>query len=215
MNSMPEAFLLKILLAAALGATIGLERELAQKEAGLRTNILIAVGSTLLTVISQQINGGADPARISAQIVTGIGFIGAGAIIQARRAVQGITTAATIWMVAGIGMAVGYDLYLPAFLVTLLAVTVLTLLRLPSRLCSVSPKNSVYQVRTEAGAVVLLDIKQIMAELGIKPLHLAINKKDRLFDLEIVFNTSENKNRLFLERLLQLKEILEITNDHL
>ncbi len=214
MNSMPEAFLLKILLAAALGATIGLERELAQKEAGLRTNILIAVGSTLLTVISQQINDG-DPARISAQIVTGIGFIGAGAIIQARRAVQGITTAATIWMVAGIGIAVGYGLYLPAFLVTLLAVIVLTLLRLPSRLFSVSQKNNVYQVRTEAGTVVLLDIKQIMAELGIKPLHLAINKKDRLFDLEIVFNASENKNRLFLERLLQLKEILEITNDHL
>ena len=211
---MPEAFLLKILLAAALGATIGLERELAQKEAGLRTNILIAVGSTLLTVISQQINDG-DPARISAQIVTGIGFIGAGAIIQARRAVQGITTAATIWMVAGIGIAVGYGLYLPAFLVTLLAVIVLTLLRLPSRLFSVSQKNNVYQVRTEAGTVVLLDIKQIMAELGIKPLHLAINKKDRLFDLEIVFNASENKNRLFLERLLQLKEILEITNDHL
>jgi len=211
---MDFTFILKILLAAALGGIIGLEREFAQKEAGLRTNILIAIGSTLLTIVSQQIAGAsADPARLTAQVVSGVGFLGAGAIIQARFAVQGLTTAAGIWMVAALGIAVGSGLYLPALLITLLAVAVLTLLRIPVKFLSESRKNYVYLIKTGPEARILIEIKQVLTELGLRNQHVSIIKKKNGFHVEVVFESAENKNNLFLERLLLLKEIREISND--
>src|SRR5690606_28853665 len=110
----------RLLLAALLGGLIGLEREISDKPAGLRTNLLICVGATLLMELSIDVaalpGGGfrSDPARIAAQVVSGIGFIGAGTILQARGSVTGLTTAATIWVVAAIGMAVGARAYVEA-----------------------------------------------------------------------------------------------------
>jgi len=117
-------------LAAVLGGAIGWEREHARKPAGLRTNILICVGAALLTDIGIQMARSwegptADPARIAAQIVSGIGFLGAGTIIQARGSVTGLTTAATLWVVAAIGMAVGSGMYLEATGATLLVLVAL------------------------------------------------------------------------------------------
>ena len=98
----------RLLLAAGLGAAIGLEREYRQKPAGLRTNILIAVGSALFTILSGLMGHEAGTAdRIAAQIVTGVGFLGGGAILRSGHSVQGMTTAATIWVNAAIGMAAG------------------------------------------------------------------------------------------------------------
>src|SRR2546423_15715101 len=100
---------IKLILAAILGGIIGLEREIRDKPAGLRTNILICVGSTLFMSISTkvaQILGG-DPTRIAAQIISGIGFLGAGAVLHSHGFVLGLTTAATIWVVAGGGMVLG------------------------------------------------------------------------------------------------------------
>ena len=99
----------RLLLAAALGGALGFERELRQKSAGLRTNILIAIGAALFTLMSYKLGGGtgADPGRIAAQIVTGIGFLGAGAIIRRDGDVHGLTTAATIWVNAAVGVAAG------------------------------------------------------------------------------------------------------------
>ena len=99
----------KLLAAVAAGALIGLERELADKPAGFRTNILICLGAALFTLISVRMSTGpaVDRTRIAAQIVTGVGFLGAGAIIQFRGAIVGLTTAATIWAVASVGMAFG------------------------------------------------------------------------------------------------------------
>ena len=108
----------RLLLATLLGGAIGWERERARKPAGLRTNILICVGAALLTDIgiqmAQRWGPPADPARLSAQIVSGIGFLGAGTIIQSRGSVTGLTTAATLWVVAAIGIAVGSGHYLEA-----------------------------------------------------------------------------------------------------
>jgi putative Mg2+ transporter-C (MgtC) family protein len=108
---MPEVFL-RLALAAVLGGAIGLEREYRRKPAGLRTNILIALGSALFSVLSFELGAAAgSPDRIAAQIVTGIGFLGAGAILRSGESVHGLTTAATIWVNAAIGMAAGLGSY--------------------------------------------------------------------------------------------------------
>ena len=118
--------LLRLLLSAVLGGVIGFERERAKKPAGLRTHILICLGACLFTVVSIYGFGG-DIARVAAGVVTGIGFIGAGAIIRGGREgiIAGLTTAATIWSVAGIGLAAGAGLYLVAVVATLLILLVL------------------------------------------------------------------------------------------
>ncbi len=119
--------LISLILAAIFGAVIGLERELSGKAAGLRTNLLICLGATVFTIISQELVKSADGAvtRIAAQIVTGVGFLGAGAIIQDRGGVHGLTTAATIWLVASIGMACGARFYLLATVSTVITIVVL------------------------------------------------------------------------------------------
>jgi putative Mg2+ transporter-C (MgtC) family protein len=115
-----------ILLAVCCGAAIGLERQLKQKPAGLRTNILICLGAAVFTIISARMAGDKDAiTRIAAQIVTGVGFLGAGAVIQDRGGIHGLTTAATIWLVASVGMACGAKLYLLAVISTLIAIIVL------------------------------------------------------------------------------------------
>jgi putative Mg2+ transporter-C (MgtC) family protein len=103
-------FVARLVIATGLGALIGLQRELSGKPAGLRTNLLICLGAALITHISIAVTaraGVGDPARIAAQIVAGIGFLGAGTIVRSQFAVHGLTSAATIWVVAAVGMTVG------------------------------------------------------------------------------------------------------------
>ena len=127
-----EAFhlelLLQLVLAVLLGGAIGLERELSGKPAGLRTNILIALGAAVFTILSIDMAMGwnADPARIAAQIITGIGFLGAGAIMRTDRgAIHGLTTAATVWVNASLGMAAGAGRYRLAIIGALITAIVL------------------------------------------------------------------------------------------
>ncbi|MFC2066711.1 MgtC/SapB family protein [Chloroflexota bacterium] len=118
---------LRLLLAAALGAAVGFQREKAGKQAGLRTHVLICVGAALITVTSiHGFGAAADPSRVAAGIVVGIGFLGAGVILRRSEGiVAGLTTAATIWAVAGIGLAAGAGLFLPAAVVTAIVLIVL------------------------------------------------------------------------------------------
>ncbi len=130
----------RLLLAAGLGAAVGFEREIRDREAGVRTHLLVALGSALFTIVSafgfhEFLTSGAavvraDPTRIAAQIVTGIGFLGAGAIIREGLSIRGLTTAATLWVVAAIGMAAGAGFYWPAVAVTVLTIFALWPLRL-------------------------------------------------------------------------------------
>ena len=110
----------RLMLAALLGGVLGIEREWRNKDAGLRTNILIAIGSALFTVMSIELTDGktGDTSRVAAQIVTGIGFLGAGAIVRTKGGVQGLTTAATIWVNAAMGVAAGGGEYHLAFIAT-------------------------------------------------------------------------------------------------
>lgn len=103
---------LRLILAAIIGGFIGIEREVSNRPAGLRTHILVTVGSALITLVSKDAFIGGDPARIAAQIVTGIGFLGAGTIIKTGNSIKGLTTAASLWISAGIGMAIGSGYYL-------------------------------------------------------------------------------------------------------
>jgi putative Mg2+ transporter-C (MgtC) family protein len=122
----------RIAVAAFLGAIVGLEREWGGHEAGLRTNMLIAISSCLFTILSIEgfpLRGTAqDTARIAAQIVTGVGFLGAGVLLRARGHVRGLTTAASIWLVAAIGMAVGTGTYFLAVFATILSMILLVML---------------------------------------------------------------------------------------
>lgn len=122
---------LQVALAAFLGLVVGAERESLHKPAGLRTYSLIAMGSALFTVISLQMTGPyIDPTRIAAQIITGIGFIGAGLIFTRGDQVMGLTSAAGIWVTAAIGMAVGFKLYAVAVASTVLTLVILYSVRL-------------------------------------------------------------------------------------
>jgi putative Mg2+ transporter-C (MgtC) family protein len=132
--------LLRLVVAGALGAVVGFERELRDREAGVRTHLLVSLGSALFTIVSaygfhEFLTGGgnlvrADPTRIAAQIVTGIGFLGAGAIIREGLSVRGLTTAATLWVVAAIGMTAGAGWYWPAVAATVLTIFALWPLRI-------------------------------------------------------------------------------------
>ena len=134
-----DAFL-RLAFACILGGAIGFERELRDREAGIRTHLLVSLGSALFTIVSAYgfheflVGGGnivrADPSRIAAQIVTGIGFLGAGAIIREGLSVRGLTTAATLWVVAAIGMSCGAGYYWPAAATTALTLFALWPLRL-------------------------------------------------------------------------------------
>jgi putative Mg2+ transporter-C (MgtC) family protein len=136
--------LLRVAVAAALGGAVGLERELREREAGFRTHMLVAVGSALFTLVSAYgfreflLHGGsvvrADPTRIAAQIVTGIGFLGAGAIIRQGLSIRGLTTAATLWVVAAIGLAAGAGYYSAAVITTLVALFSLWPLRIAAHM---------------------------------------------------------------------------------
>jgi putative Mg2+ transporter-C (MgtC) family protein len=117
--------MISLVLAAALGGIIGIERQVAGKPAGLRTNMLICLGAAIFTIASRQLGANESITRIAAQIVTGVGFLGAGSIIQDRGGVHGLTTAATIWLVASIGLACGARMYPLACIATVIAVVVL------------------------------------------------------------------------------------------
>lgn len=122
--------ILRLLLAVVLGAGIGYQREHMQKPAGLRTHILICLGSALFTVVSLYgFTGSVDPSRVAAGVVTGIGFLGAGVIFRSMKGdvVVGLTTAASVWTTAAIGIACGVGMYLVAFIVAVISVLILML----------------------------------------------------------------------------------------
>jgi putative Mg2+ transporter-C (MgtC) family protein len=156
--------LLRVVLAAVLGGAIGFERELREREAGLRTHMLVSVGAALFTLVSAYAwsdwrfsnESGIvfDPTRIAAQVVTGIGFLGAGAIIRQGLSVRGLTTAATLWVVAAIGMATGAGYYTAAFITTVLVLFSLWPLRIVAFRVSerIRPEEGRLAVTLPAGA---------------------------------------------------------------
>ncbi len=128
-------FAARLLIAALLGASIGLEREIHDHPAGMRTHLLVSLGSAGFTVLSIAgfPSAGSDPARVAAQIVTGIGFLGAGAILKEGATIKGLTTAASLWVAAAVGMAAGAGAWVTAGVITLIAIVSLWPLRAVGR----------------------------------------------------------------------------------
>jgi putative Mg2+ transporter-C (MgtC) family protein len=162
---------LKLLLAMLCGCAIGLERELSRKPAGLRTNVLIAMSATLLMIVSRHISGGApytDPARLVAQVIVGIGFIGGGVIIQSRGSVTGLTTAATIFIVTAVGISIGEGMFGAAVLTTLLIIFVLVLLRRVEKLILRRRRLYHYSFKTRDPASALAKLLDQLEAEGVR-----------------------------------------------
>lgn len=158
--------MIRLIVAALLGGTIGLERQLRHKPAGLRTNLFICFGAAMFTVLSDQLGGGfgGDHTRVAAQIIPGIGFIGAGSILHARGSVVGLTTAATLFVVAGVGMAAGGGLYITALFATVVILIALALLgRVESHL-SLQSLLIAYEVTGPSTTSVLSEINRVLDE---------------------------------------------------
>ena len=134
---MTEEFLLRLILASFLGGIIGLERQIRAKEAGVRTHILIGIGSAMFMIVSKygfyDVIGhehiGLDPSRIAAQVVTGVGFLGAGIILVQKQTIRGLTTAADVWVTAAIGLVIGSGMYEVGIVGTIMALIVLEFFR--------------------------------------------------------------------------------------
>lgn len=191
--------MLQIALATLLGGAIGLERELGGKPAGLRTNILICIGSVLYTHLSlAMLTGstgaipvGTDTTRVAAQIVTGVGFIGAGTILHARGAVVGLTSAATIWVVAAIGIALGSGYYLEGVGTTLAVLVVLAGLGRAEKIIQSRSMRSTITIHAHTGPTVLEDLETLVRRSGLDI--LSVTNRQENVDLVIEFELRGSK----------------------
>lgn len=192
---MEGTVLLRLALALVLGSIIGLEREINNRPAGFRTHILVCVGASLFTLISIYGIKGGDPARIAAQIVSGIGFLGAGTILREGTSIRGLTTAASLWTVAGVGMAIGAGFYLGAAITTAFMIIVLFLFNnLERRIL-----QSKYHTLT-------MDVSDTPGQLG------RIGAKLGNIDVSIrtIQITSQNKQQVQLELGIKIPASLQV-----
>jgi putative Mg2+ transporter-C (MgtC) family protein len=166
MGTVVSSTIIRLVVAALLGGAIGLERQLRHKPAGLRTNIFICFGSAMFTVLSDQLAGslGGDHTRVAAQIIPGIGFIGAGSILHSRGSVVGLTTAATLFVVASVGMAAGGGLYLTAIFATGVILIALALLGRLERRFAMKSVLMTYEVTGATAESMLIEGNRILDE---------------------------------------------------
>jgi len=207
-----------VALAAALGAVLGLERELREREAGLRTHLLVSVGSALFTIVSAYgfrefvVSGASvDPTRIAAQIVTGIGFLGAGAIIRQGLAIRGLTTAATLWVVAAIGLASGAGYYSAAVITTLVALAALWPLRaLAYRVVHrFRGETGLLLVQLPAGESPAEVIDTIEADASVETIEIRQEGDRRTLELTLELERPEQAQKLVM-RLADVANVLEV-----
>jgi putative Mg2+ transporter-C (MgtC) family protein len=214
--------LLRLALAAVLGGLIGVERELREREAGLRTHLLVAVGSALFTIVGAYgfhdfLSSGesvvrADPTRIAAQIVTGIGFLGAGAIIRQGFSVRGLTTAATLWVVAAVGLASGAGYYSAAVITTGLVLIALYPLRILAYriLRRLRPEDGTLLVELPVGAApggVIDEIESAGARIG--SIDVSQEGDRRRLELDVVLPRDVPAPRL-VARIADVESVAEV-----
>ncbi|HXT37102.1 MAG TPA: MgtC/SapB family protein [Chloroflexota bacterium] len=218
--------ILRLVLATLLGAAVGLERERLDRAAGLRTHALVAVSACLVMLVSAFGFSDAlaahpsvilDPSRVAAQVVSGIGFLGAGTIILRKNAVRGLTTAASVWAVAGLGLAVGGGMYVPAISATVLMLAVLVGLRpIEGRLFPHKRTHSLtVELRSGAGRIAAVESAVLASGLELQLLRLrpgGPGAGDRL-DLQVGISNGTGLQPL-LERLRTTTGVRAVTYDH-
>jgi len=199
---------IKLLLAMLCGGIIGFERELSHKAAGLRTNVLICMGATLYMIISRHISGGApysDPARLVAQVVAGIGFLGAGVILQARGSIHGLTTAATIFVVAAVGIGIGEGMFGLASVATILIMGVLVLLRQVERVLLQRRSTFQYSLKTRDPVALLERLMNLFESEGVYPEESDIEDlADGWHAVRARVTTSKEVNQRLLDKVSRL-----------
>jgi putative Mg2+ transporter-C (MgtC) family protein len=211
--------LLRVVLAAALGGAIGFERELREREAGFRTHLLVSVGAALFTMVSAyawtdwrfSTEAGLvfDPTRIAAQVVTGIGFLGAGAIIRQGLSVRGLTTAATLWVVAAIGMATGAGYYPAAVITTVLVIVSLWPLRIVAHRLSerFRPEEGRLAVELGAGATTVSVLEAVeQAGAQVSALEFEDEGDRRRVDVRVRLRTGRSAAEL-IDALSQAEDV--------
>jgi putative Mg2+ transporter-C (MgtC) family protein len=199
MHELAES-VIRLLAAATAGALLGLEREIHEKPAGLRTNILIGVGACLFAMVSIRIAGDEfDPARVAAQVVTGVGFIGAGVILRRRGSVTGLTTAAVIWAVASVGLAFGCGYYAYGAQATFVVLLVLIVLgRLEAQIRK-SHAEGRLRVVIEPGRENIEEVQRLAAQHGIPEDERMLGKRGG----QTLFTARLSGPRKRLESLMQ------------
>jgi putative Mg2+ transporter-C (MgtC) family protein len=198
--------MLRLLVALALGAIVGLERERQERAAGLRTVTMVSLGSCLFTIIGAYGFANTDPSRVAAQIVTGIGFLGAGTIFLRKDLVRGLTTAATIWAVAAIGMAAGTARYFEAGFTTLLILAVLMVLKPIEKRFFKRPSEAQVSVIIPRHDGEIEEVRAALGAIGAFPLSIRIHELNESEDrLEI--DVGLPANRTTAELLRQLRTV--------
>src|SRR5258707_10790051 len=199
--------LVRLTLAAVLGGIIGLERELKRKPAGLRTNIFICFGAAMFTILSSELAkdfGIGDRTRIAAQIIPGIGFIGAGSILHDKGGVSGLTTAATIFVVASIGMAAGGGVYLEAIFATMLIYLSLHLLCILERQFNLKPLRMNYMIVSDKTADNLVtEVNSILENQGKEMQAMRLSRSGEKEKLLFRIDATRHEHKQLVERLRQ------------
>lgn len=205
---------LKLGTAVLLGGAIGLERQIAGKPAGLRTNILICLGSALLMDLSISLTGPdgrvGDPARLAAQVITGIGFLGAGTIMQSKGTISGLTSAATIWAVAAIGLTIGAGFFIEGLGAAAMVLMVLLVLgNLEHRL--VRTRRTMPATLRAAVQTEFAPLERLLHDAGIKVVEKAVydHPRDRVFELQL--RGPAPQFEVARDLLLEREDVLSVT----
>ncbi|MBZ5521771.1 MAG: MgtC/SapB family protein [Acidobacteriia bacterium] len=201
---------MRLILSAVLGGFIGLEREMKHRPAGLRTNMFICFGAAMFTILSEELAGefAGDHTRIAAQIIPGIGFIGAGSILHAKGSVTGLTTAATLFVVASIGMACGGGLYLAAIFATLLIFMGLMVLGWLERWLSLKPMIMHYALETEKPADELInEVNAVLEDSEMTLQGMRIKNQGSQQKLIFSVDGTRSQHKQFMQELRQSDDL--------
>jgi putative Mg2+ transporter-C (MgtC) family protein len=218
----PAEYVLRLLLAALAGGLVGVERELRGRHAGFRTNLLVSVGSALVMLVSisvagrtwvhgVEVNVNIDPARIAYGIMTGIGFLGAGAILKHNSGVRGLTTAAALWCVAAVGMAAGFGMYTITVIATVIIVAALWVLDYVENFMPRTRYRTLV-IRRRWGADCVLDTVNKVKQAGLKVQTAGFVRTADLAFVDISIHAAFKRMDIYyaLERALEVDAIYEL-----
>ena len=201
--------LTKILLAIALGGLIGIEREIREKAAGFRTLIFICLGSSIFTILSVAFAGNHDTARIAANIVSGIGFLGGGVILREQGRIKGITTASIIWFVAAVGMAVGAGHFMFAISATLIVFIILWIFPKIERMIGRSHETQTYVITSAMDQQVISALEALVSSSGLDAHSHKVEKRGELSVITWVLAGKPARHMHLRQELINSKAVIE------